>query len=208
MTIFRSLPRPATGLADDPDEIMREFQRIAAHFGKIDQNNVRSSGVERQHIVLPSNSDHEGLSDYLPSSGSLTYASTGAGQTLSMSTHDGAWWTHPGLSLSIRPRTDSWWLIAVGLQGESVFAVGPGNPDYSQLLVRPQVQSGNAISPGTGVFSEQSQHCAIICVAPFFIPAGQSTIHLQAMGRWRGATLFPDIVVQNANMWAVGFYDA
>ena len=78
---YRRSSYPAPGLADIPDDLWKEFQRIRGHLGRVDQNNVRAGTVLRDSIALPDNVAHNGVSDIVGADGGFLYSENPGGSS-------------------------------------------------------------------------------------------------------------------------------
>jgi hypothetical protein len=206
MTYYRRTYYPQDGLADDPDRIWEEFQRIRAALMGIDQNNVLADGVDRATLTLPSDTEHEGCSDTYDSGNSFARDATAGSVTLTLVADAGIWYMDTATSVTVEARSESVWIV--GSSAEWAWTP-PGTGGHVAVETRiVSSRGGSSRSISTGVLVDAANKAAASgLTASFLVPAGKCVFTTTYRARWSGAAV-ADVVYKDRDMFAVGFYQA
>jgi hypothetical protein len=210
MTYFRREHHPVDGHADVPDRIWQEFQRVRSALMGIDQNNVLADGVDRDTIVAPDDSDHEGCSDVLAQDGLIATNVSSGTQTLTQAPDDGVWQSDTLTEIDILARSESWWIVAISAEWSwTAPAAGRAATDLqissSSAGTARGVSHGFLGHDGTPADGNDGPACSHGQVALFRVPAGRCVFRPNYRARWTTGTT-ADVLYKNRFMFAVGFY--
>ena len=206
MTWFLRSMYPATGLADDSDELWREFQRLRQHITGTDQNNWRQNGIARSRIVKPANA-HNGPSDVTTAGAAFPFTFVNPlGLINSRADHDGIWRNTTGIDLSVTARMEGPWIVAACAQFSVVY--NPPAPAYSHGEIRVAAASnGPGQSIGTALLNDAGiKDGSALCLTTLLLPAGPSTIQMQHRVTWDAVSPSGNVTLFAASMWAFGLY--
>jgi hypothetical protein len=110
---------PRAGQADVPDDLWAEFQRIRGHLSNLDQNNVDAKTLKMETIVLPTDADHNGVSDIVGENGKFLYKDNASGSLAQKNLARGSdRWVDLGkygLTLRCQSKGDAPWIVGVSI---------------------------------------------------------------------------------------------
>lgn len=199
MTWYRRISYPAASNADVPDDLWREFQRIRNYFNRLDQNNTRQDGVERDRIAHPMSSAHSGVSDVGDVDGAFAHSSDAATVTLVKSRDDGLWIADSSVSIDVYSQWDAYWTVGFSAEFKQATAT-----DYSLVDLTIGVD-GEPASVAPGFMDVNNIAAATAAMYEVFIPAGTTTIRLLYRARWEGAYT-GSISYRDRDLFAFGLY--
>ena len=206
MTYYRRTHYPVDGQADIPNRILEEFQRIRSAFMGVDHNNVLIDGVDRDTIMLPNDSTHEGCSDVVDSADAFGFIEDLTSESLTFTPHDGVWQADTDMEIDVIARSESLWLV--GFSAEANWVA----PTTGYAVLDLQLSSstaGTAAGVSHGILAgtttaAPSKSTAIGQVSMFRLPAGRCVFRPNYRVRWNASTTL--VTYTDRVMFAVGFY--
>jgi len=203
MTYWRRSNYPASGHADVPSDVWREFQRMRDAFMDIDQNNVLASGVDRATITRPDNSNRGGVSATVDALGAFAYDSDTVNPVTLTSTSDSRTWkADPGVSISVYSQWESWWIVGAGASWQA--GVIPTADQFINVELVPTSGSGVGFAISSGLINPDQLRTATSSFGAVRLPPGQHTIGLAYRAAWTDAT--GDVTYDDRNLFAFALY--
>jgi len=213
---YRRSSYPDSGLADVPDSLWEEFQRIRSHLSDVDQNNVHSRSMSRDSITPPDDVDHNGVSDIVDESGAFLYASSVGSPLLSIETIEAGRWLDLGADFTdVGPATDGVrlravsrgpapWIVASSVEFRVKGSLGSDSYGNASLRIKSSV-GGMSVATSTGGFNRYTFGCSIGVVSVVFAQGGPIQFSPSIQVNGSSNVLFP-VEVTKANIFAFGLY--